>query len=303
MAADQPTVVGEANQCAPPEPGGGDEAREHYLACAACTRLVLGAADLIEERAETWQETVYAYELGVCERDCWCYSATNPGDVRFDVVRVLPSAEGVALSSAPVPEHSWFPGYAWMMANCRSCHQHLGWGYCAPEPAGCADVASDVDGGARSPTDCGDQEGSAAIPRGPTWQQTPCFLGLILTRLRPATLTRTEASSRRAPPSFRMSAILTFLRGLRRGRDPAWEDDLGHRDALTRSRGIGEPDLDDDAFMELFEHSPGIQEDSALGSQDGGDGLAEGAEAEVLRQGAEDVEEGEVAENAEHESG
>jgi len=120
-------------QPAPPHSGAPEEQpRQQYMICASCRHLVLGAVDVIEEKAETWKEAVYPYELSVCDRDCWCYSATNPGDVRFDVVRALPTAEGVVLKSAPVPEHSWFPGYAWRMAHCRSCRGHLGWGFCAP---------------------------------------------------------------------------------------------------------------------------------------------------------------------------
>lgn len=33
-----------------------------------------------------------------------------------------------ALSTA---EHSWFPGYAWTIASCRECGQHLGWRFTA----------------------------------------------------------------------------------------------------------------------------------------------------------------------------
>lgn len=113
------------------------EQAQQYLACASCKHPVVRSDELIEELAETWKQAVYPYELGVCDTECWCYSATNPGDVRFDVVRVLPSAAGVRLSHRPTPEHSWFPGYAWRMASCKTCHSHIGWGFCAPARPQC----------------------------------------------------------------------------------------------------------------------------------------------------------------------
>ena len=27
----------------------------------------------------------------------------------------------------PTTEHSWFPPFAWQMANCGGCREHLGW--------------------------------------------------------------------------------------------------------------------------------------------------------------------------------
>ena len=43
----------------------------------------------MDEKAVIMKEAVFCYELDVCGReDVWCYSATNPGANRFDVVRV-----------------------------------------------------------------------------------------------------------------------------------------------------------------------------------------------------------------------
>lgn len=109
------------------------ESRE-YLNCVACKHPVCKAEEIIEQKADTWKQAVYPYELLLCDRECWCYSATNPGDVRFDVVRVLPTAHGVTLRRRATPEHSWFPGYAWRMASCSTCTTHLGWGFCPPAP-------------------------------------------------------------------------------------------------------------------------------------------------------------------------
>jgi hypothetical protein len=54
---------------------------------------------------------------------------------RFDVVRVR-ECEVAVEPTAPCAEYSWFPGQAWRMAACPSCHTHLGWHF---QPAPCDD--------------------------------------------------------------------------------------------------------------------------------------------------------------------
>ncbi|KAL9230351.1 hypothetical protein vseg_005714 [Gypsophila vaccaria] len=39
----------------------------------------------------------------------------------------LHKANGLALIGRPSTESSWFPGYAWTIANCASCERHMGW--------------------------------------------------------------------------------------------------------------------------------------------------------------------------------
>eukprot|EP00971_Amphidinium_carterae_P210791 4182797-Amphidinium_carterae.1 len=49
---------------------------------------------------------VWPYELTVLDRDSWCYSATNPSNARFDIVRVLPSVVwGLAKAVAFLHDH------------------------------------------------------------------------------------------------------------------------------------------------------------------------------------------------------
>eukprot|EP00798_Chlamydomonas_sp_ICE-L_P007467 gene7467-608_t len=38
---------------------------------------------------------------------------------------------GVSYYGRPETEHSWFPGYAWTICNCRNCYEHLGWCFSA----------------------------------------------------------------------------------------------------------------------------------------------------------------------------
>jgi hypothetical protein len=69
-------------------------------------------------------------ELDMLDREYWAYSATNPGAVRFDVVRTVPVPH-IILSGRPSPDHSWFPPFEWRMAHC-CCGAHLGWSFTSP---------------------------------------------------------------------------------------------------------------------------------------------------------------------------
>jgi hypothetical protein len=57
-----------------------------------------------------------------------------------DIVTLLTiRTELVQLQGTPETEHCWFPGYAWTIANCKTCGCHLGWRFtrvseeCSPE--------------------------------------------------------------------------------------------------------------------------------------------------------------------------
>ena len=50
----------------------------------------------------------------------------NPSGYVHDVMAVRHiDAEKVMLLGRPSQEHSWFPGYAWTIANCGACGSHL----------------------------------------------------------------------------------------------------------------------------------------------------------------------------------
>ncbi len=50
----------------------------------------------------------------------------NPSGYVHDVVAIRHiEAEKVMLLGRPSQEHSWFPGYAWTIANCGACGSHL----------------------------------------------------------------------------------------------------------------------------------------------------------------------------------
>ncbi|KAI4380145.1 hypothetical protein MLD38_006367 [Melastoma candidum] len=42
-------------------------------------------------------------------------------------IMTLCRTSGIALTGRPVTEYSWFPGYAWTIANCGACNTQMGW--------------------------------------------------------------------------------------------------------------------------------------------------------------------------------
>jgi hypothetical protein len=52
----------------------------------------------------------------------------NPAGVECDFQTFISCPGAVAFGEA-TDEHTWFTGYAWRMAFCRQCGQHLGWYY------------------------------------------------------------------------------------------------------------------------------------------------------------------------------
>ncbi|XP_028405727.1 protein cereblon-like [Dendronephthya gigantea] len=54
----------------------------------------------------------------------------NPGGHVFETV-TFHKAKGLRLRGPSSTEHSWFPGYAWTIAECRHCGKHMGWKFTA----------------------------------------------------------------------------------------------------------------------------------------------------------------------------
>ncbi|XP_052285808.1 protein cereblon-like isoform X3 [Dreissena polymorpha] len=54
----------------------------------------------------------------------------NPGGHVHETVTVH-EAHNLSLQGRPSTEHSWFPGYAWTIAQCRHCYSHMGWKFTA----------------------------------------------------------------------------------------------------------------------------------------------------------------------------
>ncbi|XP_035215361.1 protein cereblon-like isoform X2 [Stegodyphus dumicola] len=54
----------------------------------------------------------------------------NPNGYVHEAVTVY-KAKGLLVSGRPSTEQSWFPGYAWTIAECEHCHCHMGWKFTA----------------------------------------------------------------------------------------------------------------------------------------------------------------------------
>lgn len=50
----------------------------------------------------------------------------NPHGVAFEVLS-LSNAHGMVFRGGPVRADTWYPGYAWTIAWCAACQEHLGW--------------------------------------------------------------------------------------------------------------------------------------------------------------------------------
>lgn len=120
------------------------------LACACCGQVICTADAIVRERVPLiLKSAVYAYELNVLSVPAWCYSATELGGERFDIIRVAKVCLGGASSgrflgtrrasgvkvadveSAPSNEHSWFPDFAYQALRCGGCSvpRLLGWAF------------------------------------------------------------------------------------------------------------------------------------------------------------------------------
>ena len=52
---------------------------------------------------------------------------TNPGGFTYEVA-LYEYADCIMHGPATI-DYSWFAGYAWQLALCANCHEHLGWRY------------------------------------------------------------------------------------------------------------------------------------------------------------------------------
>jgi uncharacterized C2H2 Zn-finger protein len=51
---------------------------------------------------------------------------SNPHSLQFHI-GCFGGVNGCVEIGISTREFTWFPGYAWRVALCRSCHEHLGW--------------------------------------------------------------------------------------------------------------------------------------------------------------------------------
>jgi hypothetical protein len=108
-------VRGEGEPPKPPEHGveerdAVDVGDQRAIRCAACRSAITTRASRIEVHG--------AHE----------HRRVNPSGVDF-VVRCFSEAPGCLCEGRPTLFWTWFPGYAWRIASCRACSEHLGWAF------------------------------------------------------------------------------------------------------------------------------------------------------------------------------
>lgn len=79
-----------------------------FLACRRCLSLVTVGAERIEIHG------------------AHAHSFTNPHGLFFDI-GCFRHAPGCSCASEASSEFTWFAGFRWHIAVCRSCMEHLGW--------------------------------------------------------------------------------------------------------------------------------------------------------------------------------
>lgn len=56
----------------------------------------------------------------------------NPSGTVHDMLTLTTvKNENLSYYGMASTEHTWFPGYAWRICNCNTCHQHMGWKFIA----------------------------------------------------------------------------------------------------------------------------------------------------------------------------
>lgn len=60
---------------------------------------------------------------------------SNPHGHRFRI-GCFGEAAGCAAAGEPTAQWSWFAGYAWQIASCRACGEHLGWRFGTEQASG-----------------------------------------------------------------------------------------------------------------------------------------------------------------------
>jgi len=87
---------------------------EKHILCAQCRAVITSPHERIEVQG--------AHE----------HTFFNPYGIIFQI-GCFRQARGCGYQGPAIEEFSWFPGYSWRIAICRSCLTHLGWLYSAPD--------------------------------------------------------------------------------------------------------------------------------------------------------------------------
>ena len=87
-----------------------DRTPEKRLCCKICGQAITHERDRIE----------------IC--GAHAHTFYNPHGLKF-YIGCFQDVSGCVEIGVSTLEFTWFPGYAWRIALCGSCHEHLGWEY------------------------------------------------------------------------------------------------------------------------------------------------------------------------------
>ncbi|MEQ8426290.1 MAG: cereblon family protein [Gammaproteobacteria bacterium] len=90
------------------KPTGPADEEQQKLFCAFCHFHITDSSEAITEAGKH------------------THTFSNPAGFIY-TVDCFASAPGCKDVGQPIAEHSWFNGYKWQLALCRSCQNHLGW--------------------------------------------------------------------------------------------------------------------------------------------------------------------------------
>jgi len=89
-----------------------EKEEEPYILCRQCSQAITRSTERISKQG--------AHQ----------HTFANPHGIVYEI-GCFRSAIGCGHSGPATDEFSWFPGYEWRVAVCRSCLTHLGWVFAA----------------------------------------------------------------------------------------------------------------------------------------------------------------------------
>ncbi|XP_057775946.1 uncharacterized protein LOC130994856 [Salvia miltiorrhiza] len=112
-----------------------DTARQELLEIDGTTYRLRKEIELLESfdkiRCKTCQTLIgKRSNMLVMSSDGPLGAYANPHGYVHEVM-TLTRTDGIAVTGRPVKEYSWFPGYAWSMAECIMCGSQMGWYFSA----------------------------------------------------------------------------------------------------------------------------------------------------------------------------
>ena len=107
-------VLGEADIEALLKQGKQTDMDKRRFLCAACGRFI----------------TTMSHRI--CRSGAHQHEFSNPFGMVF-TIGCFAAAPGCTEIGAATYQHTWFPGFQWRIALCRSCRTHLGWEFQASD--------------------------------------------------------------------------------------------------------------------------------------------------------------------------